>query len=78
MIDPSRHAVLWLLIAFVFTTAATRTTTRYIRHKVDYLFYLTEAERAAAAEQGREQRRRFLTPGTGYQPGNARMFPNGN
>lgn len=37
---------------------------------------LTDAERAAAAEQGREQRRRFLTPGTGYQPGNARMFPN--
>jgi len=37
---------------------------------------LTEAERAAAAEQGREQRRRFLTPGQGYQPGNARMFPN--
>jgi P-type conjugative transfer protein TrbJ len=36
---------------------------------------LTEAERAAAAEQGREQRRRFLTPGQGYQPGNARMFP---
>ena len=39
---------------------------------------LTEAERAAAAEQGREQRRRFLTPGSGYQPGNARMFGNGN
>ena len=39
---------------------------------------LSEAERAAAAEQGREQRRRFLTPGSGYQPGNARMFPNGN
>jgi len=38
---------------------------------------LTEAERTAAAEQGREQRRRFLTPGSGYQPGNARMF-NGN
>ncbi|MBJ3786010.1 P-type conjugative transfer protein TrbJ [Devosia sediminis] len=38
---------------------------------------LTEAERAAAAEQGREQRRRFLTPGNGYQPGNAQMF-NGN
>ena len=37
---------------------------------------LSEAERAAAAEQGREQRRRFLTPGTGYQPGNARMFQN--
>jgi type IV secretion system protein TrbJ len=39
---------------------------------------LTEAERAAVAEQGREQRRRFLTPGTGYQPGNAQMFNNGN
>ena len=39
---------------------------------------LSEAERAAAAEQGRAQRRRFLTPGSGYQPGNARMFPNGN
>ncbi|MGN6535634.1 MAG: P-type conjugative transfer protein TrbJ [Mesorhizobium sp.] len=37
---------------------------------------LTQAERAAAAEQGREQRRRFLTPGSGYQPGNARMFGN--
>ncbi|WP_319797785.1 P-type conjugative transfer protein TrbJ [Nitrobacter sp.] len=39
---------------------------------------LTEAERAAAAEQGREQRRRFLTPGSGYQPGNAQTFNNGN
>jgi P-type conjugative transfer protein TrbJ len=39
---------------------------------------LVDAERAAAAEQGLEQRRRFLTPGSGYQPGNARMFPNGN
>jgi P-type conjugative transfer protein TrbJ len=39
---------------------------------------LTEAERAAAANQGREQRRRFLTPGSGYQPGNAQMFNNGN
>jgi len=39
---------------------------------------LAEAERAAAAEQGREQRRRFLTPGSGYQPGNASMFPAGN
>lgn len=38
---------------------------------------LSEAERAAAAEQGREQRRRFLTPGSGYQPGNARMFSSG-
>ena len=38
---------------------------------------LTEAERTAAAEQGREQRRRFLTPGSGYQAGSARMF-NGN
>jgi P-type conjugative transfer protein TrbJ len=36
---------------------------------------LADAERAAAAEQGREQRRRFLTPGSGYQPGSARMFP---
>jgi P-type conjugative transfer protein TrbJ len=39
---------------------------------------LTEAERAAAAEQGREQRRRFLTPGSSYQPGNAQMFNNNN
>ena len=39
---------------------------------------LTDAERAAAAEQGREQRRRFLTPGAGYQAGNARMFQSGN
>ena len=35
---------------------------------------LTEAERAAAVTQGREQRRRFLAPGSGYQPGNAQMF----
>ncbi|MFC3677117.1 P-type conjugative transfer protein TrbJ [Ferrovibrio xuzhouensis] len=39
---------------------------------------LQSAEQAAAADQGREQRRRFLTPGAGYQPGNARMFPSGN
>ena len=39
---------------------------------------LAEAERSAAAEQGREQRRRFLTPGVGYQPGNAQMFPGRN
>ncbi|GLI94233.1 P-type conjugative transfer protein TrbJ [Methylocystis echinoides] len=39
---------------------------------------LTEAERTAAAEQGRIQRERFLTPGSGYQPGNAQMFNNGN
>jgi type IV secretion system protein TrbJ len=32
------------------------------------------AQRTAAQEQGREQLRRFLTPGQGYQPGNARMF----
>lgn len=31
---------------------------------------LVEAERAAAAELGREQRRRFLTPGPAYQPVN--------
>ncbi|RWH71753.1 MAG: P-type conjugative transfer protein TrbJ [Mesorhizobium sp.] len=39
---------------------------------------LAAAEQAAAAEQGREQRRRFLEPGPGYQPGNARMFRGGN
>ncbi|WP_273281667.1 P-type conjugative transfer protein TrbJ [Pseudooceanicola atlanticus] len=39
---------------------------------------LADAERAAAAEQGREQRRRFLEPGSGYQPGNARMFNGDN
>ncbi len=31
---------------------------------------LVDAERAAAAEQGRVQRQRFLTPGPAYQPGN--------
>ncbi|YBV94006.1 P-type conjugative transfer protein TrbJ (plasmid) [Phyllobacteriaceae bacterium JZ32] len=35
---------------------------------------LTEAERAAAVEQGRVQRQRFLTPGPGYTQGNAKMF----
>jgi type IV secretion system protein TrbJ len=35
---------------------------------------LSEAERAAASNQGREQRRRFLTPGSAYQPGDAQMF----
>lgn len=39
---------------------------------------LTEAERATAAERGRIQRERFLAPSAGYQPGNARMFNNGN
>lgn len=39
---------------------------------------LQSAEQAAAAAQGQEQRRRFLTPGTGYQPGNAKMFQPGN
>ena len=40
---------------------------------------LQSAEQATAAEQGREQRRRFLAPGTGYQPGTAAtMFHNGN
>lgn len=39
---------------------------------------LQSAEQAAAAAQGQEQRRRFLTPGTGYQPGNAKMFQSGN
>jgi len=35
---------------------------------------LHQAEAATAAEQGRIQRQRFLAPGTGYQPGGARMF----
>lgn len=35
---------------------------------------LTEAERAAAVDQGREQRSRFLTPGSGYQTGDVQMF----
>lgn len=39
---------------------------------------LTAAEQAAAAEQGREQRQRFLEPGVGYQPGSAQMFAVGN
>jgi P-type conjugative transfer protein TrbJ len=39
---------------------------------------LQSAEQTAAAAQGQEQRRRFLTPGTGYQPGNAKMFQSGN
>jgi len=39
---------------------------------------LSAAEQAAAAEQGREQRRRFLEPGISYQPGNAHMFPGAN
>jgi P-type conjugative transfer protein TrbJ len=39
---------------------------------------LQSAEQAAAAAQGQEQRRRFLTPGSGYQPANAKMFQPGN
>ena len=35
---------------------------------------LDMAQRAAAQAQAREQLRRFLSPRTGYQPGNARMF----
>lgn len=37
---------------------------------------LDAAQKAAAQAQGREQLRRFLTPGTGYKPGNASMFRN--
>jgi P-type conjugative transfer protein TrbJ len=37
---------------------------------------LEAAQMAAAQEQAREQRRRFLEPGNGYQPGNAQMFQN--
>ena len=35
---------------------------------------LEAAQRAAAQEQGREQLRRFLTPGAGYRPTIVRMF----
>lgn len=35
---------------------------------------LEAAQRAAAQDQGREQLRRFLTPGAGYQPTTVRMF----
>jgi len=35
---------------------------------------LEQARLASAEEQAREQLRRFLAPGPGYQPGSARMF----
>ena len=35
---------------------------------------LETAQRAAAQDQGREQLRRFLVPGRGYQPSTVRMF----
>ena len=35
---------------------------------------LDSARRTAAEAEGRERRQRFLTPSTGYQPGNTRMF----
>ncbi|MEY9460225.1 P-type conjugative transfer protein TrbJ [Bradyrhizobium ottawaense] len=35
---------------------------------------LEAAQRAAAQDQGREQLRRFLTPGQGYQLSNVQMF----
>ncbi|MER8900621.1 P-type conjugative transfer protein TrbJ [Mesorhizobium sp. M0772] len=35
---------------------------------------LQSAEQPTAVDQGREQRRRFLTQGSGYQPGSAQMF----
>lgn len=35
---------------------------------------LDAAQRAAAQDQAREQLRRFLAPGAGYQPGSAKMF----
>jgi P-type conjugative transfer protein TrbJ len=35
---------------------------------------LESAQRAAAQDQGREQLRRFLTPGQGYQSSNVQMF----
>jgi P-type conjugative transfer protein TrbJ len=35
---------------------------------------LESAQRTAAQDQGKEQLRRFLTPGAGYQPTNVQMF----
>ena len=35
MFDPQRHAVLWMLVGFIVTTAATRAVTRFIRHKAN-------------------------------------------
>jgi type IV secretion system protein TrbJ len=35
---------------------------------------LEAAQRTAAQDQGREQLKRFLTPGQGYQPSNVQMF----
>ncbi len=35
---------------------------------------LESAQRTAAQDQGREQLRRFLTPGAGYQPTFVQMF----
>ena len=35
---------------------------------------LESAQRASAQDQGREQLRRFLTPGQGYQSSNVQMF----
>ena len=35
---------------------------------------LEAAQRTSAQDQGREQLRRFLTPGTGYQPTSVQMF----
>jgi P-type conjugative transfer protein TrbJ len=35
---------------------------------------LETAQRTAAQDQGREQLRRFLSPGRGYQPSSVRMF----
>ncbi|WP_421934299.1 P-type conjugative transfer protein TrbJ [Phenylobacterium sp.] len=37
---------------------------------------LEAAQRASAQDQAREQLRRFLQPGPGYQPGGAKMFNN--
>ena len=35
---------------------------------------LEAAQRTSAQDQGREQLKRFLTPGQGYQPSNVQMF----
>ena len=41
---------------------------------VDQFLVLEAAQHAAAQDQGREQLRRFLTQGAGYQPTTVQMF----
>ena len=53
--------------------AATRRSHRALRPKAGRRA-LKSAQRASAQDQGREQLRRFLTPGQGYQPTTVQMF----